>query len=209
MPRDTEPREGVQMWVDADVAVDIYATAMTRRDENEACLNEEETKRAHEQHKNDFMRKLQASTKLDDGKPPAGASVFISSKPPANAEPAVRFNEAFPKVVAVVHGAVTEMCQHACYKYTEAEPVHLNEESDEEYKRRAIGHYNEMKACLSDTISSIPKLIQDAYAIDIQSTEAEACSRKRKLEWIVPACDYWSDDENDEQSAPSKKSPKK
>ena len=139
----------------------------------------------------------------------ADSTIMYNAKPAAGAKPAVSFDEAFPGVVAALHNAVTKMCMHACYKYTEAEPEHLNEESDEEYKRRAIGYYNEMKACLSDTISSIPQLIQDAYAIDIQSTEAEAGSRKRKLEWIVPACDYWSDDENDEQSAPSKKSSRK
>ena len=88
MPRDTEQNEEGKTWVDAVDAADIYATAMTWRDEDEACLNEEETKRAHEQHKNDFMRKLSASTKLDNGKPPPGASVFISSKQPADVKPA-------------------------------------------------------------------------------------------------------------------------
>tara|TARA_B100001758_G_C18382072_1_gene597803 strand:- start:885 stop:1769 length:885 start_codon:yes stop_codon:yes gene_type:complete len=294
MPRDTEQIEEGKTWVDAVDAADIYATAMTRRDEDEACLNEEETKRAHEQHKNDFMRKLSASTKLDNGKPPAGASVFISSKQPTDAKPAVddkaaavdngkgdgegeeyvklqdaaeyfaermlleeqfhsslapeesrdryigyaekmklelagstimynakpaagaksaaSFEEAFPGVVRAVQEAVLKMGRNASYKYTECEPFEDTEESDEEYKRRHIKYYNDMKKCLSDIVSSIPKLMQDAYTIDIHSTPAEAHSRKRKLddvEWSIPDCDYWSDDEDDEQSAPLKKSSRK
>ena len=202
-------------WVALNDAADMYATAMTRRDEDEACLNEEETKRAHEQHKNDFMRKLQPSTSLD-AKKPAGASVFISSKQPATAEPATAepataeskerlgdaqahpFADRFPGVMDAMQQKTVELCVRACYKFVEGgDPAHLTEESDEELKRRYNANYNEMKVCLADTLGSIPKAIEDAYDTDRLRSflEAAALGKKRKLrEWRISDCDFWDDE---------------
>lgn len=205
-------------WVAVKDATDIYATLMTDRDKDQACLTEDEAKRAYEEHKKCFMRKLWPSTgsdgakPTDNTKPPPGARILVLSEPSDDAIPAANatverldsngdtpvytVEESFPGVVGAVQEKVLQICVYACEKYAEdADQAEETEESDEEIKRRHIANYNNMKACLSDVVGSIPTAMQDAYAIDVHLSEAEALSKKRKLGgFTIPECEYGGDE---------------
>ena len=202
MQRSEEPMPGT--WVALNDAAGIYATEMTWRDEEEGCINEEETKSAYEQHKSDFMRKLQPSTSLD-AKKPAGASVFISSKPPAGAKPAGAsvesrnnddelahtLHELCPKAMNVIQKTVQEIAQAACYKHAQVDAEKVQtEESHKEMDRRFKEDYNEMKSALSRFVSSLPRAIEDAWNIDKHTSPVTAVGEKRKFEaWSIPECE--------------------